>query len=288
MMFLYGRASKGTLLYRRLEATRVIERFEMHPGSSARHVIGVMSGKGGVGKSSVTALTAVALARRGYRVGVLDADVTGPSMPRMFGVTGADVPPVGREGRPADEILPAVTRRLGIKVVSINLLLDDESAPVIWRGPLLMGMIRRFWIASNWGDLDYIVIDLPPGTSDIPLSVMQSVPLDGLIVVTSPQRVAAMVVAKAVNMARMLERPVIGLVENMSYVQCPDCGRKMEVFGPSTGEAQAAELGVSYIGDMPIDPRLSELADAGRVEDYDHPMLDALAEAVERATVQAQ
>ena len=153
-----------------------------------------MSGKGGVGKSSVTALTAVA--RRGYRVGVLDADVTGPSMPRMFGVTGADVPPVGREGRPADEILPAVTRRLGIKVVSINLLLDDESAPVIWRGPLLMGMIRRFWIASNWGDLDYIVIDLPPGTSDIPLSVMQSVPLDGLIVVTSPQRVAAMVVGK--------------------------------------------------------------------------------------------
>lgn len=269
----------------------MIERFEMHPSSRVKHVIGVMSGKGGVGKSSITALTAVALARRGYRVGVLDADVTGPSMPKMFGIATAGSAQAMEE-MSADAsgdaagggIIPGVSRLLGIKVVSLNLLLDDEDLPVIWRGPMLMGMIKQFWTQSNWGALDYIIIDLPPGTSDIPLSVMQSVPLDGLITVTSPQHVAAMVVKKAVNMARMMDKPVIGLVENMSYAQCPDCGRRIELFGPSTGETQAAELRLPYIGAMPVDPRLATLADAGKVEEYEHPLMDALADAVEKAT----
>lgn len=274
----------------------MVERFEMHPSSRVKHVMGIMSGKGGVGKSSITALTAVALARRGYRVGILDADVTGPSIPKMFGIATAASEPAGQDGAAAAAataaaaegsrpgIIPGISPRLGIKVVSLNLLLDDENLPVIWRGPMLMGMIKQFWTESNWGELDYIIIDLPPGTSDIPLSVMQSVPLDGLLTVTSPQRVAAMVVKKAVNMARMMDKPVIGLVENMSYVECPDCRRRVDLFGPSTGKAQAAELGVSYIGAMPIDPRLAAMADAGGIEDYDHPMLNALADAVEKAT----
>jgi Mrp family chromosome partitioning ATPase len=282
----HGRpGSRRAAAHGKREGLALIERFEMHPSSRVKHVIGVMSGKGGVGKSSITALTAVALARRGYRVGVLDADVTGPSMPKMFGVTTTDrVEPAPAGDDAAGGIVPGLSRRLGIKVVSLNLLLDDENLPVIWRGPMLMGMIKEFWTQSNWGELDYIVIDLPPGTSDIPLSVMQSVPLDGLITVTSPQRVAAMVVKKAVNMARMMEKPVIGLVENMSYAQCPDCGRRIELFGPSTGEAQAAELGLPYIGAMPIDPRLATLADAGEIEEYEHPTMNALAEAVEKAT----
>ncbi len=257
----------------------MIERFEMHPSSSVKHVIGIMSGKGGVGKSSITALTGIALARRGHRVGILDADVTGPSMPKMFGIATA-----GAAAGEGDGIIPGVSQGLGIKVVSLNLLLDDENLPVIWRGPMLMGMIRQFWTESNWGELDYIIIDLPPGTSDVPLSVMQSVPLDGLLAVTSPQRVAAMVVKKAVNMAGMMSKPVIGLVENMSYMECPDCGRRIDVFGPSTGQTQAAELRVDYIGAMPIDPRLAALADAGRVEEYEHPLMAALADAVEKAT----
>ncbi len=250
--------------------------FEQNALSNVRHVIGVMSGKGGVGKSSVTALAAVALARRGYVVGIMDADITGPSIPKMFGVHGSlDVSETG--------IFPAQTARLAIRIVSLNLMLEQEDTPVIWRGPILMGMIKRFWSEVNWGDIDYMLIDLPPGTGDVPLSVMQSIPLDGLVTVSSPQDVAALIVRKAVNMASMMDKPVIGLVENMSYMICPHCGEVVHPFGKPSGEEQAASLKIPFIGSMPIDPELSAKADHGEVETYEHTTMEALAEAILRA-----
>lgn len=253
----------------------MIQEFQLNELSHVKHVIGVMSGKGGVGKSSVSALIAVALARRGHKVGVMDADITGPSMPKMFGVSGQlEVNELG--------IFPAETEHLGIKIVSVNLMMDQEDAPVIWRAPLVTGMIKQFWTQVVWGDLDYVIIDLPPGTSDVPLSVMQSIQLDGFIAVSSPQDVAAMVVRKSVNMANIMEKPVIGLVENMSYLACPGCGEVIHPFGASTGAQQAEKLGIPFIGEMPIDPSLASLADKGSVELYEHPMMDVLADAVER------
>jgi Mrp family chromosome partitioning ATPase len=250
--------------------------FEQNALSDVKHVIGVMSGKGGVGKSSVTALAAVALARRGHTVGIMDADITGPSIPKMFGVHGRlDASETG--------IFPAQTSRLGIRVVSLNLMLEHEDEPVVWRGPLLMGMIKRFWSEVNWGDVDYMLIDLPPGTGDVPLSVMQSVPLDGLIAVSSPQDVAALIVRKAINMTRLMDRRVIGLVENMSYVTCPHCGEAVYPFGRPSGEEQAAGLGIPFIGEIPIDPELSAMADRGEVELYEHPIMESLADVVLRA-----
>ena len=254
----------------------MIEMFEQNALSDVKHVIGVMSGKGGVGKSSVTALAAVALARRGHTVGIMDADITGPSIPKMFGVHGRlDASETG--------IFPAQTSRLGIRVVSLNLMLEHEDEPVVWRGPLLMGMIKRFWSEVNWGDLDYMLIDLPPGTGDVPLSVMQSVPLDGLIAVSSPQDVAALIVRKAINMTRLMHKRVIGLVENMSYITCPHCGEAVYPFGRPSGQEQAAGLGIPFIGEMPIDPELSAMADRGEVELYEHPIMESLADVVLRA-----
>lgn len=254
----------------------MIEMFEQNALSDVKHVIGVMSGKGGVGKSSVTALSAVALARRGHTVGIMDADITGPSIPKMFGVHGRlDASETG--------IFPAQTSRLGIRVVSLNLMLEHEDEPVVWRGPLLMGMIRRFWSEVNWGDVDHMLIDLPPGTGDVPLSVMQSVPLDGLIAVSSPQDVAALIVRKAINMTRLMDRRVIGLVENMSYITCPHCGEAVYPFGRPSGEEQAAGLGIPFIGEIPIDPELSAMADRGEVELYEHPIMESLADVVLRA-----
>ena len=254
----------------------MIEMFEQNALSDVKHVIGVMSGKGGVGKSSVAALAAVALARRGHTVGIMDADITGPSIPKMFGVHGRlDASETG--------IFPAQTSRLGIRVVSLNLMLEHEDEPVVWRGPLLMGMIKRFWSEVNWGDIDYMLIDLPPGTGDVPLSVMQSVPLDGLIAVSSPQDVAALIVRKAINMTRLMQKRVIGLVENMSYITCPHCGEAVYPFGRPSGEEQAAGLGVPFIGEMPIDPELSAMADRGEVELYEHPIMESLADVVLRA-----
>jgi Mrp family chromosome partitioning ATPase len=261
---------------RRGSKIHVIEMFEQNALSDVKHVIGVMSGKGGVGKSSVTALAAVALARRGHTVGIMDADITGPSIPKMFGVHGRlDASETG--------IFPAQTGRLGIRIVSLNLMLEREDEPVVWRGPLLMGMIRRFWSEVNWGDIDYMLIDLPPGTGDVPLSVMQSVPLDGLIAVSSPQDVAALIVRKAINMTRLMQKRVIGLVENMSYITCPHCGEAVYPFGRPSGEEQAAGLGVPFIGEMPIDPELSAMADRGEVELYEHPIMESLADVVSRA-----
>ena len=224
------------------------------------HTVAVMSGKGGVGKSSVAALLAVALRRRGSKVGVLDADITGPSIPKMFGLK--DRPMVSPLG-----LLPAETKT-GIKVMSINLLLQSEDQAVIWRGPLISGAIKQFWSEVFWRDLDYLIIDLPPGTSDASLTVMQSIPLNGVVLVTSPQDLAGMVVRKAAQMAMQLRIPLLGLVENMSYAVCPKCGEHIEVFGPSKAEATATRLGIPLLGQLPLDPELARLCDAGQVEEY--------------------
>jgi Mrp family chromosome partitioning ATPase len=236
------------------------------PGKAERfnrieHVIAVMSGKGGVGKSLVAGLLAVALRREGHQVGVLDADITGPSIPRMFFPT-RQWPKGGPLG-----ILP-VESKTGVKVMSINLLLQSEDQAVIWRGPLISGAIKQFWGDVVWGDLDYLIVDLPPGTSDAALTVMQSLPLSGAVLVTSPQGLADMVVRKAAQMAAQLNVPIMGVIENMSYVVCPDTGKKLEVFGPSKSAAMAKQLYVPLLGQLPIEPQIAELCDAGRIEDY--------------------
>jgi len=223
-------------------------------------VIAVMSGKGGVGKSLVSGLLAVALRRQGHKVGILDADITGPSIPRMF-FSNHRHPQSGPVG-----ILP-VESKTGIKVMSINLLLPSEDEAVIWRGPLISGAIRQFWGDVLWGDLDYLVVDLPPGTSDAALTVMQSLPLSGVVLVTSPQGLADMVVAKAAKMAQRLEIPLMGLVENMSYVVCPDTNKRLQVFGPSKSAAVAARFGIPLLGQLPIDPEVAQFCDVGRVEE---------------------
>lgn len=235
------------------------------------HVVAVMSGKGGVGKSSVSAMLAVALRRAGKRVGLLDADITGPSIPRMFGLRQhPGMSPLG--------IVPPATAR-GIKVMSINLLLPQEDEAVIWRGPLIGSAIKQFWSDVYWGDLDILVIDLPPGTADAPLTVMQSIPLSGVIMVTTPQDLAGMVVRKAAKMAGQLRIPVLGLVENMAYVSCPTCGARIDVFGPSRAEHTAQLLGVPLLGSIPLDPQLAARCDAGEIESYTHPALGAIVDA---------
>jgi len=224
------------------------------------HTVAVMSGKGGVGKSSVAALLAIALRRQGKRVGILDADITGPSIPKMFGLNDRPiVSPIG--------LLPAETKT-GIKVMSINLLLQSEDQAVIWRGPLIGGAIRQFWSEVFWRDLDYLIIDLPPGTSDASLTVMQTIPLNGVLMVTSPQTLAGMVVRKAAQMAVQLNIPLLGLVENMSYAVCPKCGEEIEVFGPSKAQETARYIGAPLLGHLPVDPELARHCDAGTIEDY--------------------
>ena len=252
-----------------LEAARraAIAKLPMAEGNNIGKVIAVMSGKGGVGKSSVTALLASYLSHQGAKVGVLDADVTGPSIPKLFGVH--EMPTIGEGGK----MVPPESGG-GVKVMSLNLLLSDEEAPVIWRGPLVSGAIKQFWSEVLWGDLDYLIVDLPPGTGDAPLTVMQSLPLDGAVIVSTPQKLAAMVVKKAVNAARMLDIPILGLVENMSYVQCPDTGKRLELFGPSNLKDLARELEAPALGALPIDPALAEAGDRGKIEEYQKPMVD--------------
>ena len=243
-----------------------------------QRVLAVMSGKGGVGKSSVAAILATAFRQQGKRVGVLDADITGPSIPKMFGLH--EPPPMGPVG-----ILPAETAT-GIKVMSINLLLPNEDEAVIWRGPLIGGAIKQFWGDVVWGDLDVLVVDLPPGTSDASLTVMQSIPLNGVVLVTSPQGLAGMVVRKAARMAWHLNVPIVGLVENMSYFVCPQCGEQIEVFGPSQAMRTAMQLGVPLLGRLPLDPELARRCDAGEIEGYPMDAFDPIAEKVaERASV---
>lgn len=226
---------------------------EQNPYSNIRHVIGVVSGKGGVGKSMVTASLANQMASQGYSVGILDADITGPSIPKMYGLHG----PAGM----ADECIQPIYTGNGIRVMSINLLLPDEESPVIWRGPILANMVKQFWSDVAWGELDYLFVDMPPGTGDVPLTVFQSVPVEGIIMVTSPQELVRLIVKKALNMAGSMNIPVLGLVENYSYVVCPDCGKEFRIFGESGIDALAEELNLPVLGKMPIDTKLAELAD---------------------------
>jgi len=224
-----------------------------------KHVIAVGSGKGGVGKSSVTALLAVSACREGFKVGILDADITGPSIPKMFGLKTIS----GNKG------FAPVETSLGIKIMSLNLLLPSEDDPVIWRGPLIGGTIKQFWTEIDWGELDYLFIDLPPGTADAPLTVMQIIPLDGLVIVSSPQDLAVMVVKKALKMAGAMNIPVLGLVENMSYLVCPSCQEKLEIFGPSKAKEVTTLTGVPLIDILPLDRKLAEYCDNGTIEQYD-------------------
>ncbi len=235
-----------------------IQKAALNPYSSVKKVIGIVSGKGGVGKSMVTALSALAATRDGYKTGIMDADITGPSIPKMFGVhTKAFGSDYG--------ILPEETP-MNIKLMSINLLVENETDPVVWRGPVIGGVVEQFWSEVYWGDLDVLFIDMPPGTGDVPLTVFQSIPIDGIIVVTSPQDLVSMIVGKAVKMAKLMNIPVLGLVENMSYITCPDCGRRIEMFGPSQAKAVAAEYGIKLLEQLPIDPVLSQEADLGKIE----------------------
>ena len=248
---------------------------QLNPKSTVKKVIAVVSGKGGVGKSTVTSMLAVAMARKGYRVGVLDADITGPSAPTAFGVNEC-------QGANEDGLFPALTRG-GIQVMSINLLLDNPADPVVWRGPVIAGAVKQFWTDVIWEDVDYMFVDMPPGTGDVPLTVFQSLPVDGIVIVTSPQDLVSMIVSKAVKMAEMMHVPVLGFVENYSYLQCPDCGKKIQVFGKSHLDEVAAKFDLPILARLPIDPAVAEAYDAGLMETVNTDALTGAVEAVEKA-----
>ena len=239
----------------------------MNVYSNIKHVIGVVSGKGGVGKSFVTGSLANRMAAKGYKVGIMDADITGPSIPKMYGVTGA---------AQADDngIYPMETKN-GIKIMSINLLLPTEDTPVIWRGPILANMVKQFWTDVVWGDLDYLFVDMPPGTGDVPLTVFQSLPIEGVVVVTSPQDLVKMIVKKAFNMAEMMKVPVLGIVENYSFVKCPDCGKEIKIFGESNIDAIAQELNAPVLGKMPLDMEYASKADSGAFHEIENVYIEA-------------
>lgn len=241
--------------------------------SHVKKVIGIVSGKGGVGKSLVTSMLAVTLRRRENAVAVLDADITGPSIPKCFGLKGRAM---------ADEngMYPRESKT-GVKVMSINLLLEEETAPVVWRGPVIAGAVKQFWTDVVWGDVDYMFVDMPPGTGDVPLTVFQSLPLDGIIIVTSPQELVGMIVSKAVEMAKLMNIPVLGLIENLSYYQCPDCGKKVSLFGESHLDEVAAKYALPVLGRLPIDPTLASACDRGIIELFGGDWLEAAADRIE-------
>ena len=239
--------------------------------SNIKHVIGVVSGKGGVGKSMVTCSMAAAMAKLGYKTAVLDADITGPSVPKVFGIT--------QKARGCEKGLLPSESKLGVKVMSLNLVTQNDTDPVVWRGPVIAGVVKQFWTDVYWGDIDYMFIDMPPGTSDVFLTVFQSLPVDGIVVVASPQELVAMIVEKAVRMASMMNVPILGLVENMSGVVCPHCGETFSVFGASKVAQTAADHGLPVLLSLPIDPKIAALCDEGRIEDYES---DAVAAACER------
>ena len=245
-----------------------------NPNSNVKKVIAVVSGKGGVGKSTVTASLAVSMARRGKKVGILDADITGPSIPKAFGLHG-------RLNGDEAGMRPARTRT-DIQVVSVNLLTENETDPVIWRGPVIAGLVTQFWSDTAWGDVDYMFVDMPPGTGDVPLTVFQSLPVDGIIVVTSPQELVGMIVTKAVNMARMMNIPILGLVENYSYFQCPDCGKQHAIFGQSNLDQTALELGLPVLARLPIDSNLARACDNGQIETVVTNYMESVAEKLDR------
>ena len=244
-----------------------------HEMSSIRKVIGVVSGKGGVGKSLVTSLMAVLLNRRGYNTAILDADITGPSIPKAFGI---------HEKAMASQfgLLPTKTKT-GVDIMSVNLLLDHETDPVVWRGPIIANTVKQFWTDVIWSDVDFMFVDMHPGTGDVPLTVFQSIPLDGILIITSPQELVSMIVGKAVNMAKKMNIPILGLIENMSYVQCPDCGKHIHVFGESHLEDVAAAYGLDVLGRLPIDPAIASACDQGRIEEVEGDWLDGAADLLE-------
>ena len=247
------------------ESQKTDMREPANPYSSVKRVIGIISGKGGVGKSVVTASLARMMKEKGYNVGILDADITGPSIPKMYGIhemaTGSE-----------QGIFPCIAKD-DTRIMSVNLLLEDEDAPVIWRGPIIAGVVKQFWTDVIWDDLDYLFVDMPPGTGDVPLTVFQSLPVDGVVIVTSPQDLVQMIVKKAYNMAKQMNIPVLGIVENYSYVKCPDCGKELKVFGESHIEEIAEELGVPVLGKMPIDPAIAEAVEAEKFYEVTNPYL---------------
>ena len=247
------------------ESQKTDMREPANPYSSVKRVIGIISGKGGVGKSLVTASLARMMKEKGYNVGILDADITGPSIPKMYGIhemaTGSE-----------QGIFPCIAKD-DTRIMSVNLLLEDEDAPVIWRGPIIAGVVKQFWTDVIWDDLDYLFVDMPPGTGDVPLTVFQSLPVDGVVIVTSPQDLVQMIVKKAYNMAKQMNIPVLGIVENYSYVKCPDCGKELKVFGESHIEEIAEELGVPVLGKMPIDPAIAEAVEAEKFYEVTNPYL---------------
>jgi Mrp family chromosome partitioning ATPase len=248
--------------------------------SKVDKLIGIVSGKGGVGKSLVTCLSAVELNRRGLKTAILDADITGPSVPKAFGLHELC------EAAPLGGLLPAETKT-GIKAMSINLLMEDETSPVVWRGPVISGTVQQFWTEVVWGDVDCMLIDCPPGTGDVPLTIFQSLPLDGIVIVTSPQDLVSMIVAKAVNMAKLMNIPIVGIVENMSYVKCPDCGKEIKLFGESNIDAIAAEYGIPVLAKLPIDPAIARLCDTGTIELCENDVAKSIADAIEAQPMRA-
>ena len=247
----------------------------LNPKSNVKKVIAVVSGKGGVGKSTVTSMLSVAMAKRGKRVGVLDADITGPSAPTAFGVSEC-------QGATEEGLYPALTRT-GIQVMSINLLLDNNTDPVVWRGPVIAGAVKQFWTDVIWEDVDYMFVDMPPGTGDVPLTVFQSLPVDGIVIVTSPQDLVSMIVSKAVKMANMMHIPVLGFVENYAYLECPDCGKKIEVFGKSHLDEVAAEFGLPVLARLPINPDVAFAYDSGLMENVNTDLVNGVIDAIESA-----
>lgn len=246
---------------------------ELNPYSSVKKVIGIVSGKGGVGKSFVTASLATAMRKKGYEVGILDADITGPSIPKMFGVHGP------AEGN--DMGLFPIQAEDGTKIMSLNLLMEDEEAPVVWRGPVIASTVKQFWHDVYWGDIDYLFVDMPPGTGDVPLTVFQSLPVDGIVIVTSPQELVQLIVKKAINMAEMMKIPVLGLVENYSFLKCPDCGKEIKLFGESHIDEAAAEMGIPVLGKMPLNPEYAQMVDAGKFAKIENPYLEEAVKKVE-------
>lgn len=246
-----------------------------HKESRIGKVIGVVSGKGGVGKSMTSSMLAVNLQRKGYHTAIMDADVTGPSIPKAFGIT--------EHAMGTETALYPVVSKTGIQTMSVNLLLEDSGDPVIWRGPVIAGTVKQFWTDVVWSDVDYMVVDMPPGTGDVPLTVFQSIPIDGIIIVTSPQELVSMIVGKAVRMAQMMNVPILGIIENMSYVECPDCGRKIEIFGKSHVDEVAAQYGLPVLGRIPMTPEIAAASDAGAVEELQGDWFQDAVAAIEKA-----
>ena len=247
---------------------------KLNPEASVKKVIAVVSGKGGVGKSLVTSLLASEMQRRGYQTAVLDADITGPSIPKAFGIH--------EHARGTEDALIPVYSVKGTQIMSVNLILENDTDPVVWRGPVIAGVVTQFWSDVLWNNVDYMFVDMPPGTGDVPLTVFQSLPVDGIIIVTSPQELVSMIVSKAVNMANMMNIPILGIVENMSYFKCPDCGKEHEIFGESKVEKVAAQFGVEHYARLPIDPAVAAMVDAGEVESVGTEELNGLVDYIEK------